>query len=47
MQDTLSPKLPIAKKSTEYKYDGFTILLTHQPIALEKLRDFPIDLELA
>jgi predicted MPP superfamily phosphohydrolase len=22
-------------------------LLTHQPIALEKLRDFPIDLELA
>lgn len=25
----------------------FSILLTHQPIALEKLKDFPIDLELA
>ena len=25
----------------------FTILVTHQPIALEKLKDFPVDLELA
>jgi predicted MPP superfamily phosphohydrolase len=25
----------------------FTILVTHQPIALEKLNDYPIDLEVA
>jgi len=27
--------------------DWFTILVTHQPIALEKLNDYPIDLEVA
>ena len=27
--------------------DWFTILLTHQPISLEKLKDYPIDLEVA
>jgi predicted MPP superfamily phosphohydrolase len=27
--------------------DWFTILVTHQPINLEKLEDYPIDLEVA
>jgi predicted MPP superfamily phosphohydrolase len=27
--------------------DIFTILMTHQPIALEKLKDYAIDLEVA
>jgi predicted MPP superfamily phosphohydrolase len=27
--------------------DLFTILITHQPIKLEKLSDYPIDLEVA
>ena len=47
MQDILTPKLPIKKDYTDYKYDGFTILMTHQPISLEKLKDYPIDLEVA
>lgn len=47
MQDILTPKLPIQKDYTDYKYDGFTILMTHQPISLEKLKDYPIDLEVA
>ena len=47
MQDILTPKLPIKKDYTDYKYDGFTILMTHQPISLEKLKNYPIDLEVA
>jgi predicted MPP superfamily phosphohydrolase len=27
--------------------DWFTILVTHQPINLEKLEDYPVDLEVA
>ncbi len=43
VQELLSGYSIISRKTSDF----FTILLNHQPISLEKLKDFPIDLELA
>ena len=37
----------ITNQSQKYNDNNFTILITHQPISLEKLKDYPIDLEVA
>ena len=43
---TLEQNLENAKIDT-LNENSFTILVTHQPISLEKLKDYPIDLEVA
>ena len=37
----------ITNISQKYNDNNFTILITHQPISLEKLKNYPIDLEVA
>jgi predicted MPP superfamily phosphohydrolase len=37
----------VLTKSNIQEGNTFNILMTHQPISLEKLKDFPIDLEVA
>lgn len=37
----------ISNLSQKYNDNNFTILITHQPISLEKLKNYPIDLEVA
>ena len=37
----------ITNQSQKYNDNNFTILITHQPISLEKLKNYPIDLEVA
>jgi hypothetical protein len=44
---TLDQNLQTAKIDEFNNKDNFTILITHQPIWLEKLKDYPIDLEVA
>ena len=37
----------ISNLSQKYNDNNFTILITHQPISLEKIKNYPIDLEVA
>lgn len=45
--DSLNQNLKNAEVDKLNNNDNFTILVTHQPIKLEKLQNYPIDLELA
>ena len=42
-----SLKNNLDETAMDMSWEPFTILMTHQPIALEKLEDYPIDLEVA
>ena len=47
LKEAMYPESPILGKIAEYNPNTFKILVTHQPIWLERLKDYPIDLEVA
>ena len=47
LKEAMYPESPISDKVSEYNPNTFKILVTHQPISLEKLKGYPIDLEVA